>query len=233
MLIENYKDKFTCIESDFIDSLKQRCQYKTSDEAVQIPEPTECEASESPESSTKESLEKGARENPENSGKDTSGENVDLMMENCVTGSNSSSEDLFEGIRGKLLSQNGNMKIGQNYCDDGDKIVKNTDNINDTNTNNNNNNNNNNSSSSNNKASNNNNNNNNNSRFMDSRAFLTLTKKRHALRKLAVERIQSCKNVVDYVFADVNCTLCMKLKNGALIHFSTENELDRILRQLA
>ena len=37
--------------------------------------------------------------------------------------------------------------------------------------------------------------------------------------------------LVEYVFADVNCTLCAKLSNGKYEHFSNEKELDKILNK--
>ena len=49
--------------------------------------------------------------------------------------------------------------------------------------------------------------------------------------KKAIEKVKDNEKI-DFVFADVNCTLGMRLVDGTFKFFSTENELDNIIRRL-
>lgn len=68
-------------------------------------------------------------------------------------------------------------------------------------------------------------------RLGSAKAYLDLTKRRYNLRKKATEKIKGHPGI-DFVFADLNCTLCLRLVNGTFVHFSSEDELDRIVKQL-
>lgn len=63
------------------------------------------------------------------------------------------------------------------------------------------------------------------------RKYLDFTKNSYSLRQRARERVKGNEKV-DFVFADVNCNLCLKLMDGSFIHFTTEGELDQILERL-
>ena len=60
------------------------------------------------------------------------------------------------------------------------------------------------------------------------RFFLDLTKRRYELKKKAINRVKDNPEV-DFVFTDVNCNLCIRLKNGNLKFFNSEEELDNVL----
>ena len=56
------------------------------------------------------------------------------------------------------------------------------------------------------------------------RFYIDQTKRRFNLRKKAVEYVKD-KPEVDFVFVDVNCSLCIRFKNGRFEHFNSEQEL--------
>ena len=58
--------------------------------------------------------------------------------------------------------------------------------------------------------------------------YIDLTKRRLDLKTLAIERVQEYPNV-DFVFADINCNLCVRFKSGAFKFFNSEEELEQIL----
>ena len=57
---------------------------------------------------------------------------------------------------------------------------------------------------------------------------LDLTKRRFALKMLAIEKAKG-NDKIDYVFSDINCSLCVKLSSGEYVYFNTEEELVSIL----
>ena len=61
--------------------------------------------------------------------------------------------------------------------------------------------------------------------------YMDLTKHRFMLKKLAQDRIKG-NSLVDFVFADVNNNICLRLKNGQFKFFNSEEEFDKILRDL-
>ena len=65
----------------------------------------------------------------------------------------------------------------------------------------------------------------------NAKRYLEFTKRSYDLRQKAREKVEG-NSKVDFVFADVNCNLCMRLTDGSFIHFSSEEELNTILRQL-
>ena len=62
----------------------------------------------------------------------------------------------------------------------------------------------------------------------DAKIYLDLTKPKFKLLKLSQEKVKDIPSD-DFVFADINCALCVRLKNGEFQYFSTEVELDQIL----
>lgn len=63
------------------------------------------------------------------------------------------------------------------------------------------------------------------------RCYLDLTHRRFKLKLLAEKKVEG--NVkVEFVLADINCSLSMKIKNGGFKYFNTEEELDNILNGL-
>ena len=58
--------------------------------------------------------------------------------------------------------------------------------------------------------------------------YVDLTKRRFQLKKTAYERAANNPNV-DFVFADVNCNLGIRFKNGEFRFFNSVEELDTIL----
>ena len=58
--------------------------------------------------------------------------------------------------------------------------------------------------------------------------YIDLTKRRFELKKLAIERVKD-RHDVDFIFADVNCNLCARFKDGAFKFFNSVEELDKIL----
>ena len=65
----------------------------------------------------------------------------------------------------------------------------------------------------------------------DHRVSLDLTGRRVNLRNLANLRIKSYPSI-DFCMADINCSLCLRLKNNTYKYFNSEVELDSILRSL-
>ena len=56
------------------------------------------------------------------------------------------------------------------------------------------------------------------------RFYIDQTKRRFELRKMAVDYVSEKPNV-DFVFVDVNCNLCIRLKNGEFKFFNSKEEL--------
>ena len=54
--------------------------------------------------------------------------------------------------------------------------------------------------------------------------YIDQTKRRFNLRKMAVDYVKD-KPEVDFVFADINCSLCVRLKNGQFKFFCSKEEL--------
>ena len=54
--------------------------------------------------------------------------------------------------------------------------------------------------------------------------YIDQTKRRFQLRKMAVEYVET-KPLVDFVFVDVNCSLCIRFKNGEFKFFNSKEEL--------
>lgn len=67
--------------------------------------------------------------------------------------------------------------------------------------------------------------------LVNHRIYLDLTKRRFDLLKLAQVKVQG-NNLIDFVFADINCKLSMRLKNGKFVYFSSEDELDKLIFSL-
>ena len=61
--------------------------------------------------------------------------------------------------------------------------------------------------------------------------FLDLTKRRFALKNLAIEKAKRYEQV-QFVCNDINCSLCIKLNNDEFKYFNSEDELDKILSSL-
>lgn len=65
----------------------------------------------------------------------------------------------------------------------------------------------------------------------NAKQYLEFTKKSYDLRQKAREKVDNHPKV-DFVFADVNCNLCLRLRDGTFVHFSSEEELDEIMKNL-
>ena len=65
----------------------------------------------------------------------------------------------------------------------------------------------------------------------DHKLFLDLTRRRYALKNLAIEKAKMYEQV-EFVCNDINCSLCIKLKNDDFKYFNIEEELDLILSSL-
>ena len=65
----------------------------------------------------------------------------------------------------------------------------------------------------------------------DIRFYIDLTKRRFLLKKTAIDRVKG-NDLVNFVFADVNNNLCLRLTNGTLRFFNSEAELNNILGDL-
>ena len=63
------------------------------------------------------------------------------------------------------------------------------------------------------------------------RLYLDLTKRRFDLLMLAKKKIIG-NILIDFVFADINCKLCTRLKDGKFKYFSSEVELDQLVNSL-
>ena len=60
------------------------------------------------------------------------------------------------------------------------------------------------------------------------KVYLDLTQIKFKLLKDSQAKVQR-SNVVDFVFADINCALCARLKNGVFRYLNSDDELDKIL----
>ena len=65
----------------------------------------------------------------------------------------------------------------------------------------------------------------------DRKIFIDLTKRRFSLLKKANEKVKDIPNI-DFVFSDINCSLCAKLNNGDFRYFNSESELDSIISSI-
>ena len=61
------------------------------------------------------------------------------------------------------------------------------------------------------------------------RFYIDQTKRRYELRKKAVEYVKA-KPLVDFVFADINCNLTVRYKNGKYNFFNSMEELERLCK---
>ena len=60
------------------------------------------------------------------------------------------------------------------------------------------------------------------------RFYIDQTKRRFELRKMADDYVRDKPNV-DFVFVDINCNLCVRLKNGDYKFFNSKEELTNIV----
>ena len=60
---------------------------------------------------------------------------------------------------------------------------------------------------------------------------LDLTQRRRDLLNLAREKVKGCE-AIDFAFADINCTLCLRMCNGDFKFFSSAEELETIITKL-
>ena len=60
------------------------------------------------------------------------------------------------------------------------------------------------------------------------KVYLDLTQSKFKLLKRSQTKVVG-SNVVDFVFADINCALCARLKNGIFKYFSSDEQLVKIL----
>ena len=60
---------------------------------------------------------------------------------------------------------------------------------------------------------------------------LDLTKRRYLLLKDAYGKAKNCASV-DFACADINCSLCLRLKNGEWKFFNSLEELERLLLEI-
>ena len=56
------------------------------------------------------------------------------------------------------------------------------------------------------------------------RIYVDQTKRRFNLRKMAIDYVKN-KPKVDFVFVDINCSLCIRFKSGQYKFFNSEEEL--------
>ena len=63
------------------------------------------------------------------------------------------------------------------------------------------------------------------------KVYLDLTVRRLNSKKLAIEKTNNCEHVA-FVFTNINCRLTLRLTNGLVKYFSSEEELDNILSSL-
>ena len=66
----------------------------------------------------------------------------------------------------------------------------------------------------------------------DNKVFVDLTRRRFSLKKAAIDKVKDLDDMVDYVFSDLNCRLCVKLNNGEFKYFNSEDEFNLILSSL-
>ena len=60
------------------------------------------------------------------------------------------------------------------------------------------------------------------------KVYIDLTQTKFRLLKSAQAKVRN-SNAVEFVFADVNCSLCAKMANGNYRYFNTEDQLNNIL----
>ena len=65
-------------------------------------------------------------------------------------------------------------------------------------------------------------------KLSNAKVYIDLTRMKFSLLKKAQDKVKN-SNVIDYVFADLNCALCAKMSNGSFKFFSTEEHLDVLL----
>ena len=65
----------------------------------------------------------------------------------------------------------------------------------------------------------------------NTRFYIDLTKRRFQLKKMASDSVRN-NDKVEFVFADVNNNLCVRLKNGHIKFFNSEDEFHNILNNL-
>ena len=65
----------------------------------------------------------------------------------------------------------------------------------------------------------------------NNRLYLDLTKRRLDLLNVANEKVKDYE-MVHFAFCDINCSLCLRLKNGQYKYFNSEEELGSLLNQL-
>ena len=65
----------------------------------------------------------------------------------------------------------------------------------------------------------------------DNKVFVDLTKRRLDLRNLAIEKTKTNDEIL-YVFADINCSLGLKSKDGKFHYFNSVDELESIISSL-
>ena len=56
------------------------------------------------------------------------------------------------------------------------------------------------------------------------RFYINQTKRRFQLKKMAMDYVKTLPNV-DFIFVDINCSLCIRFKNGQFRHFNSHEEL--------
>ena len=65
-------------------------------------------------------------------------------------------------------------------------------------------------------------------KLSSAKVYIDLTHTKFKLLKHCQEKVRE-SDVVEYIFADINCSLCAKLCNGQYKYFSSEQQLDIIL----
>ena len=61
---------------------------------------------------------------------------------------------------------------------------------------------------------------------------MDLIKRKFELKKKAQVTVKNYEDVVDFVFADVNNNICLRVKDSRFKFFNSEEELNKILRDL-
>lgn len=64
------------------------------------------------------------------------------------------------------------------------------------------------------------------------KVYIDLTKRRFDLKKLADEIVKGNDNIL-FAMVDINCRLCLKLRNGNKRFFSSEDELNKIIEEIS
>ena len=65
-------------------------------------------------------------------------------------------------------------------------------------------------------------------KLRDHKIFVDLTKRRFGLKTLAAQKVAE-NDIAEYSFADINCSLGLKLANGEYKYFNSEEELNLLL----